>query len=107
MSTLGTVQTTPSAKAARQTVQQVASDFNTHVSNGLHTSEVVGLRSIYGWNELDKEEDDSMIIKFLKSFSENPLILLLLGSAVVSLLMGQMDDAISITMVSSTKEGYT
>ncbi|KAI8331017.1 PMR1-type calcium-transporting P-type ATPase [Chlamydoabsidia padenii] len=98
MSTLGAVETTPSAKAARQPVQQVASDFNTSLSNGLRTNDVAGLRSIYGWNELDKEEDDTMIIKFIKSFGENPLILLLLGSAFVSLLMGQMDDAISITM---------
>ncbi|CAO3646161.1 unnamed protein product [Cunninghamella blakesleeana] len=37
-------------------------------------------------------------MKFFKSFSENPLILLLLGFAFVSLLMGQMDDAISIAM---------
>ncbi|ORZ10121.1 PMR1-type calcium-transporting P-type ATPase [Absidia repens] len=98
MSTLGLLQTTPSAKAARQSVQQVASDFNTHLSRGLHHDDVVGLRAIYGWNVLDKEEDETMFAKFLKSFSENPLILLLLGSAVVSLLMGQMDDAISITM---------
>ncbi|KAI8086463.1 PMR1-type calcium-transporting P-type ATPase [Halteromyces radiatus] len=98
MSTLGSIQTTPSAKAARQSVQQVASDFNTHLSKGLRHNDVIGLRGIYGWNELDKEEDETLLIKFFKSFSENPLILLLLGSAFVSVLMGQMDDAISITM---------
>ncbi|KAI8377809.1 PMR1-type calcium-transporting P-type ATPase [Radiomyces spectabilis] len=90
--------TTPSAKAARQSIQQVVSDFNSHVQRGLFQSDIPSLRTIYGSNELEKDEEESIYTKFLKSFSENPLILLLLGSALVSLLMGQMDDAISITM---------
>ncbi|KAI8337510.1 PMR1-type calcium-transporting P-type ATPase [Chlamydoabsidia padenii] len=98
MSTLGVVETTPSAKAARQTVQQVVADFNTDISKGLCQNDADKLRAIYGWNELDKEEDESLFRKFYNSFSDNPLILLLLGSALVSLLMGQKDDAISITM---------
>lgn len=91
--------TTPSAKSARQTVDQVAIDFNSNTTSGLKQADVPGLRAIYGWNELDRQEEESMFTKFIHSFTENPLILLLLGSAVVSLLMGQMDDAISITMV--------
>ncbi|KAJ8654913.1 calcium-transporting P-type ATPase, PMR1-type [Lichtheimia ornata] len=90
--------TTPSAKSARQTVDQVAIDFNSNTTSGLKQADVPGLRAIYGWNELDRQEEESMFTKFIHSFTENPLILLLLGSAVVSLLMGQMDDAISITM---------
>ncbi|ORX54116.1 PMR1-type calcium-transporting P-type ATPase [Hesseltinella vesiculosa] len=98
MANLSSIPITPSAKAARQSVNQVASDFNTHLSTGLRFADVTLLRSIYGWNELEKGKEESLTAKFLKSFSENPLILLLLGSAVVSLLMGQMDDAVSITM---------
>ncbi|KAI8069445.1 PMR1-type calcium-transporting P-type ATPase [Gongronella butleri] len=98
MASVSSVQITPSAKAARQSVQQVASDFNTSTTGGLHYADILSLRGIYGWNELDKAEEESMFAKFIKSFSENPLILLLLASAVVSLMMGQMDDAISITM---------
>ncbi|KAI8144103.1 PMR1-type calcium-transporting P-type ATPase [Fennellomyces sp. T-0311] len=90
--------TTPSAKSARQTIDQVSSDFNSSPTLGLAQADVPGLRAIYGWNELDKAEEESLFSKFLQQFTENPLILLLLGSALVSLLMGQMDDAISITM---------
>lgn len=96
------VTTTPSAKAARQTIQQVSTELNTDPTNGLKQADVQGLRAIYGWNDLEKTEDESILTKFLKSFTENPLILLLLGSALVSLLMGQMDDAVSITMVRLT-----
>ena len=36
------------------------------------------------------------MLKFAKQIYENPLILLLLGSAVVSLLVGNTEDAVSI-----------
>ncbi|KAG0176386.1 High affinity Ca2+/Mn2+ P-type ATPase-like protein [Apophysomyces sp. BC1034] len=90
--------TTPSAKAARQSTTQVASDFNSDLTRGLSQADVPGLRTIYGFNDLDKAEEESLLSKFFKSFAENPLILLLLGSAFVSVLMGQFDDALSITM---------
>ncbi|KAI9320925.1 PMR1-type calcium-transporting P-type ATPase [Dichotomocladium elegans] len=95
---LGNSTTTPSAKCARQTIEQVTADFNTNITSGLHQADVPSLRAIYGSNELEKDEEETLFSKFIHSFTENPLILLLLGSAVVSLLMGQMDDAISITM---------
>lgn len=95
-----TTTTTPSAKAARQLLDQVCAEFNTDEQHGLRLADVSDLRAIYGWNELDKAEEDSLAAKFAQQFTENPLILLLLGSALVSLFMGQMDDAISITMVS-------
>ncbi|KAL0089261.1 PMR1-type calcium-transporting P-type ATPase [Phycomyces blakesleeanus] len=98
MTTIPAGTTTPSAKAARQLIEQVASDFNSNLTRGLSQSDISSLRSIYGFNELEKGEDESMFSKFIKSFTENPLILLLLGSAVVSLAMGQLDDALSITM---------
>jgi Ca2+-transporting ATPase len=97
MSTLTTVKTTPSAKAARQSVEQVCLDFNTNLTNGLNSSDVLGLRGLYGTNELEAEDDESLFSKFLDSFKD-PLILLLLGSALISVIMGQFDDAISITM---------
>ncbi|KAI7864906.1 PMR1-type calcium-transporting P-type ATPase [Spinellus fusiger] len=89
--------TTPSAKAARQLIEQVVSEFNSHLTRGLSQSHVNTLRPIYGFNELEKAEADSLLTKFIDSFKENRLILLLLGSAIVSLAIGQKDDAISIT----------
>lgn len=55
-------------------------------------------RSIHGPNELPTSEDDHPVIKFLKQFGEQPLILLLLGSAAISFIMGNTDDGISITL---------
>jgi len=51
----------------------------------------------FGYNELIGKEDDPAWKKYLEQF-KNPLILLLLCSAVVSICMGQFDDAASITL---------
>jgi Ca2+-transporting ATPase len=98
MTTLSVGKTTPSAKAARQSVEHVANEFNADPSRGLYSSDVIGLRALYGSNELEAEDEESIFSKFIDSFKD-PLILLLLGSAVVSVIMGQIDDAISITVV--------
>ena len=55
------------------------------------------LRNRHGPNELGKAENEPIYMKFLEQFKQ-PLILLLLGSASVSVLMGQWDDAFSITL---------
>lgn len=49
----------------------------------------------YGSNELPHEEPEPLWLRFLKQFKET-LILLLLGSAAVSFIMGNLEDAISI-----------
>ena len=41
---------------------------------------------------------EPLLIKFAKTIYENPLILLLRGSAGVSAVMGNIDDAVSITV---------
>ncbi|KAG1049090.1 hypothetical protein G6F43_008562 [Rhizopus delemar] len=89
--------TTPSAKAARQSIEEVANDLNTDPVKGLHPADIQSLRALYGTNELEADDDETLFSKFLGSFKD-PLILLLLGSACISVLMGQFDDAISITM---------
>lgn len=38
------------------------------------------------------------LLKFAKTIYESPLILLLCGSAVISAVMGNVDDAVSITV---------
>lgn len=52
----------------------------------------------YGHNEFEVEADEHVLIKFAKQIYENPLILLLLGSAGVSLLVGNTEDAVSIAI---------
>ena len=51
----------------------------------------------HGSNELPHEEPEPLWLRFLKQFKET-LILLLLGSAALSFVMGNLDDAISITI---------
>ena len=53
---------------------------------------------MYGYNEFSVETSEPVWIKFLKNIYEQPLILLLLGSAVVSAFMRNYDDAISISL---------
>jgi Ca2+-transporting ATPase len=50
-----------------------------------------------GPNELPHEEPEALWLRFLKQFKET-LILLLLASAAISFFMGNLDDAVSITL---------
>uniref|UniRef100_A0A0N4ZTY8 Calcium-transporting ATPase n=1 Tax=Parastrongyloides trichosuri TaxID=131310 RepID=A0A0N4ZTY8_PARTI len=69
-------------------------------SNSIHgiSQEEAKRRINYsGYNEFDVKEEESLASKYLEQF-KNPLIILLFGSAIVSILMKQYDDAISITI---------
>ena len=68
-----------------------------HADDGLAAQEVDRRRQISGPNELAKTEEETACAKFLEQLKE-PLILLLFGSTVVSSLLGQYDDAISIAV---------
>lgn len=84
---------------ATLTPSEAASKLQTSLLHGLSSTQDVSFRrSIYGTNELPTSEDDHPAIKFLKQFGEQPLILLLLGSAAISFIMGNKDDGISITL---------
>ncbi|KAF9580421.1 High affinity Ca2+/Mn2+ P-type ATPase-like protein [Lunasporangiospora selenospora] len=91
--------TTPSAAYARRTAEETATQLETSLISGLSTTEANSRRLRHGLNEFEVEDDEPIYLKFFKSFYENPLILLLLASAGVSLAMGQHDDAISIALV--------
>ncbi|KTF90310.1 hypothetical protein cypCar_00019205 [Cyprinus carpio] len=64
---------------------------------GLTQEEVTRRRTYHGWNEFDISEDEPLWKKYISQFKD-PLILLLLASAVISVLMRQFDDAVSITV---------
>jgi Ca2+-transporting ATPase len=66
------------------------------VTHGLSHSTAAARIHTYGLNELPHEEPEPLWLRFLKQFKET-LILLLLGSAAVSFIMGNLEDAISIT----------
>ncbi|KAI9868634.1 MAG: High affinity Ca2+/Mn2+ P-type ATPase-like protein [Trichoglossum hirsutum] len=78
-------------------VQEAASRLSSSLAYGLSPSHAASLRLIYGPNELPHHEPDPLWLRFLKQFQE-PLILLLLASAVISFVMGNLDDAVSIAI---------
>ena len=91
--------TSRSAHFATLTAEQTAALQNTNIANGIDSLEAEYRRRLGGSNDLGDTEQESLVDKFVDQF-KNPLILLLFGSALVSLLLGQIDDAISITLVS-------
>jgi Ca2+-transporting ATPase len=78
--------------------QDTVSYFRTSLENGLMVSEVPSLQNRYGYNEFSVTAPEPVLLKFAKTIYESPLILLLCGSAVVSAIMGNVDDAVSITV---------
>ncbi|KAJ3326148.1 High affinity Ca2+/Mn2+ P-type ATPase-like protein [Boothiomyces sp. JEL0866] len=64
---------------------------------GLTSDQIPPRRVKYGPNEIELEEKETLLEKFIEQFKD-PLILMLLCSALLSLLVGQVSDAISITM---------
>ena len=93
---------TPQASSITSTYSQLSPDdtaaqLQTSLAVGLSQSDAESRLSQHGSNELPHEEPEPLWLRFLKQFKET-LILLLLGSAAVSFVMGNLDDAISITI---------
>jgi P-type Ca2+ transporter type 2C len=76
---------------------QTAEKLATSLTQGLTPAEAASRIARHGPNELPQEEPEPLWLRFVKQFKET-LILLLLGSAVVSFLVGNWDDAVSITV---------
>ncbi|CAI4912254.1 BEM_HP_G0118600.mRNA.1.CDS.1 [Saccharomyces cerevisiae] len=76
-------------------VDETLEKLDTDKNSGLRSSnEANNRRSLYGPNEITVEDDESLFKKFLSNFIEDRMILLLIGSPVVSLFMGNIDDAV-------------
>lgn len=104
------------AESATYSASEVERRLHSNLRNGLTWQEALSRSKIIGYNELQAPEEDSTFKKYVEQF-KNPLILLLLGessidaesvqiiyailvsgSALVSIIMQQFDDAISITV---------
>ncbi|AEO53217.1 hypothetical protein MYCTH_2294253 [Thermothelomyces thermophilus ATCC 42464] len=79
------------------TPAEVASRLKTSLTHGLTPAEALSRLRDYGPNEIPHDEPEPIWLRFLKQFQE-PLIVLLLVSAGASLLVGNMDDSVSITV---------
>ncbi|KAK5046401.1 hypothetical protein LTR84_008203 [Exophiala bonariae] len=77
--------------------EESADELQTSITHGLFQSEAHARLVKDGPNELPHEEEEPLWLRFLKQFKET-LILLLLGSAAISLFIGNRDDAVSIAL---------
>lgn len=89
----------PAYQYVSKTPEDTVQSLLTHAKNGiLLLQDVAYRRLVHGPNEMAPAEEEPLYWKFAQQFYLDPLILLLNGLAVVSFLMGNIDDAVSITV---------
>ncbi|UYV85028.1 ATP2C1 [Cordylochernes scorpioides] len=91
-------QTLTAAQSCLMSCKEVAKHLDCNIERGLSWAEADHRQGIHGPNELVVQKLESLWMKYLEQF-KNPLILLLMGSALISVLMHQFDDAASITLL--------
>ncbi|ODQ50108.1 calcium-transporting ATPase 1 [Saitoella complicata NRRL Y-17804] len=89
---------TPSQSFSALSVHETLDRLHTSPTHGLSPSDARSRLSLHGPNEFEEEEKDPLWKKFLGGFTEQPLILLLMASSGVSLVVGNVDDAVSIVV---------
>ncbi|XP_071423225.1 calcium-transporting ATPase type 2C member 2 [Pithys albifrons albifrons] len=87
----------PPKDACKCHKDDLARALKVDLQSGLSEVSVLQRRLKHGWNEFSVENSESIWKKYLDQF-KSPLILLLLGSALVSVLTKEYEDAASITM---------
>ncbi|XP_033646703.1 calcium-transporting ATPase type 2C member 1-like [Asterias rubens] len=86
-----------SEAASEQSAEDVIQRLCTDPQTGLDSIEADRRLRVHGHNDFEITKEEPLWKKYLDQFKD-PLIMLLLASAVVSIVMGQYDDAISITV---------
>jgi len=76
-------------------VEEILGGYYTDLSTGLLADNVDSLRQLHGVNKLESDAKEHICIQYIEQFKD-PLILMLLGSAVLSVIVGQYEDALSI-----------
>ncbi|KAL3121059.1 hypothetical protein niasHT_005319 [Heterodera trifolii] len=84
-------------EASSRGAEECVSRLRTDPTNGLSSAEASRRLGFSGFNEFELNEKVSLFGKYLEQF-KNPLICLLLASAIVSVLVKQFDDALSIAV---------
>ncbi|XP_023101803.2 calcium-transporting ATPase type 2C member 2 isoform X2 [Felis catus] len=77
--------------------EDLARALHVDLQNGLSEFSVSQRRLVHGWNEFAADNTEPVWRKYLDQF-KNPLILLLLASALVSILTKEYEDAVSIAV---------
>ncbi|CCJ31455.1 unnamed protein product [Pneumocystis jirovecii] len=80
----------------RSSVEECCALLHTSWKTGLLTHEDILYRqSIYGINKTTIESNESLFFRFFKQLTDNFLMMLLLISALISLFVGNVNDAVS------------
>ncbi|XP_018115260.1 ATPase, Ca++ transporting, type 2C, member 2 S homeolog isoform X2 [Xenopus laevis] len=87
----------PAKEASRLSANELVKYLQVDLESGLSECSVLQRRMKHGWNEFQVDDADPIWKKYLGQFT-NPLILLLLGSALVSIITKEYEDAVSITV---------
>nr|XP_056718837.1 calcium-transporting ATPase type 2C member 2 [Euleptes europaea] len=87
----------PPKEACRCHIDDLEKIFQVDLETGLSEFSVLQRRVKHGWNEFVVDNTEPIWKKYLDQF-KNPLILLLLASALVSIITKEYEDAVSITM---------
>ncbi|XP_010184148.1 PREDICTED: calcium-transporting ATPase type 2C member 2 [Mesitornis unicolor] len=87
----------PPKDACKCQKEDLAKALNVDLQTGLSEFSVLQRRLKHGWNEFSVENTEPIWKKYLDQF-KNPLILLLLASALVSVITKEYEDAASIAM---------
>ncbi|NXX07095.1 AT2C2 ATPase, partial [Larus smithsonianus] len=87
----------PPKDACKCHKEDLARALNVDLQTGLSEFSVLQRRLKHGWNEFSVESTEPIWKKYLDQF-KNPLILLLLASALVSVITKEYEDAASIAM---------
>ncbi|NXS65602.1 AT2C2 ATPase, partial [Pandion haliaetus] len=87
----------PPKDACKCHKEELAKALNVDLQTGLPELSVLQRRLKHGWNEFSVENTEPIWKKYLDQF-KNPLILLLLASALVSVITKEYEDAVSIAM---------
>uniref|UniRef100_A0A914LZI5 Calcium-transporting ATPase n=1 Tax=Meloidogyne incognita TaxID=6306 RepID=A0A914LZI5_MELIC len=83
--------------ASSSSTEECIAKLRADPENGLSQAEATRRLGFSGYNEFEVKKSESLLGKYFEQF-KNPLICLLLSSAIVSTVMKQFDDALSITV---------
>uniref|UniRef100_A0A8C4YET7 Calcium-transporting ATPase n=1 Tax=Gopherus evgoodei TaxID=1825980 RepID=A0A8C4YET7_9SAUR len=87
----------PPKEACKCHKEDLANSLHVDLQTGLSEFSVLQRRITHGWNEFIVDNTEPIWKKYLDQF-KNPLILLLLASALVSVITKEYEDAVSIAM---------
>lgn len=82
----------------KQSTEDVVTTLNTNLDSGLKAAEVETNLAKYGPNELTEQKGKSFLSKIKDQFSDF-LVLILIGAALVSILVGEVQDAVVILAI--------